>query len=136
MPAENGYKVAVVILDQHEPEGEATSRLLEIAQEKGYSPRVVEAQRGEHDAGLSFRVPEDVAQAFTGERADLWPDDEAKRVELGHVAVDGSTRDKPGPDDETMFDANPARDGEPTKIENDGEKVPTSRKARAKQNEE
>jgi len=136
MPAEDGYKVAVVILDRHEPEGESATRLLEIADEKGYSPRVVEAQRGEHDAGLSYRVPEDVAEAFNAERRDLWSDDSAKRVELGHVAVDGSTRAKPGPDDETMFDANPARDAEPTKIENDGEKAHTSRKARAKQNEE
>jgi hypothetical protein len=122
MAVEGGYKVAVVILDRHEPEGETAGRLLEIAEEKGYSPRVVEAQRGEHDAGLSFRVPQDVADAFVGEREDLWPDDSAKRVELGHIAVDGSTREKPGPDDQSM-------------IENDAETAPTGRKAR-KQNEE
>jgi hypothetical protein len=103
----------VVIVDQHEPEGEAAGRLLEIAEEKGYSPRVVEAQRGEHDAALSFRVPADVADAFNAARSDLWPDDSAKRAELGAVAVDGTRREKTGPDDESM-------------IENDTEKAPAS----------
>ena len=64
MPVEDGYKVAVVILDLDQDEGDAATQLLSIAESKGYSPRVVEAQRGEHDAKLSFRVPEDVAKAF------------------------------------------------------------------------
>jgi hypothetical protein len=90
VPTEEGYKTAIVIVDQHEPEGETSTRLLEIAEEKGYGPRVVEAQRGEHDAGLSFRVPDDVAKAFDGERADLWPDDSAKNRELNLQRVDGT----------------------------------------------
>lgn len=113
MPAIAGYTAAVVIVNEHEPEGETSGRLLKIADEKGYGPRVVEAQRGQHDAALSFRVPADVADAFNAERADLWPDDSAKRAELGTVAVDGTTRDKAGPDDESM-------------IENDAEKAPAS----------
>lgn len=104
MPAEIGYKVAVVIVDVHEPEGETAGRLLAIADEKGYSHRVVEAQRGEHDAALSFRVPQDVAEAFNAERSDLWPDDSARRVELGHIGVDGSTRENAGPDDATKIE--------------------------------
>lgn len=108
MPAESGYKVAIVIVNQHEPEGETAGRLLEIAEEKGYSPRVVEAVRGDHDAALSFRVPEDVAEAFNGERDGLWPDDSAKRAELG-VNVDGSRRT--------------ARDEHDNLIENDPEKA-------------
>lgn len=67
---------AVVIINKHEPEGEVASRLLELAEDKGYNPSVVEAQRGEHDAGLSFRVPQDVADAFEKDRADRWPADE------------------------------------------------------------
>jgi hypothetical protein len=66
--------MAVVITNRHEPEGEVAARLLELASEKGYDARTVEAVRGEHDAGLSFRVPQDVADAFDGERADRWPD--------------------------------------------------------------
>ena len=82
MPVEGGYKVAVVIVDQHEPEGETAGRLLEIADGKGYSARVVEAQRGEHDAGLSFRVPEDVAKAFNADRSERWPlSDESDETE-------------------------------------------------------
>jgi len=91
MPAESGYNVAVVLVNRHEPEGETAGRLLEIAEEKGYGPRVVEAARGDHDAALSFRVPEDVAEVFNAERAERWPDDSAKRAELG-VNVDGSPR--------------------------------------------
>jgi len=64
---------AVVIINKHEPEGEVAARLLELAQDKGYNPSVVEAQRGEHDAGLSFRVPQDVADEFLSEREDRWP---------------------------------------------------------------
>ncbi len=60
---------AIVIINRHEPEGETAGRLLELAAEKGYEPRVVEAQRGEHDAALSFRVPDDVAEAFNADRA-------------------------------------------------------------------
>lgn len=126
MAVENGYKVNVVILDQHEPEGETATRLLEIAEDKGYSPRVVEAQRGEHDAGLSFRVPQDVAEAFDGERAELWPDDSAQRAERGQLRVDGSVSEDPK--------------GKRSKIENVTEKdadqaadrTPAEPKARAK----
>lgn len=75
MPTGSDYDVAIVIVNQHEPEGETAGRLLELADKAGYDPRVVEAQRGEHDAALSFRVPEDVAEAFNGERASLWPAD-------------------------------------------------------------
>jgi hypothetical protein len=64
---------AVVIINKHEPEGETAGRLIELAREKGYDERVVEAQRGEHDAALSFRVPQDVADAFESDRADRWP---------------------------------------------------------------
>lgn len=67
---------AVVIINKHEPEGETAGRLIELAREKGYDERVVEAQRGEHDAALSFRVPQDVADAFNADRADRWPDDD------------------------------------------------------------
>ncbi len=108
MPAEMGYKVGIVIVDQHEPEGETATRLLEIAEDKGYSPRVVEAQRGEHDAGLSFRAPEDVVDAFNSERRDLWPDDSAKRAELYQQRVDGSVGEDPK--------------GKSSKIENNTEK--------------
>lgn len=66
---------AIVIINTHEPEGETAARLLELAEEKGYEARTVEAQRGEHDAGLSFRVPQDVADAFNDEREDRWPSD-------------------------------------------------------------
>lgn len=113
MTAEQGYDIGIVIVNEHEPEGETSGRLLAIAEEKGYGPRVVEAQRGQHDAALSFRVPKDVADQFNAERADLWPDDSAKQAELGNIAVDGTTRDKAGPDDESM-------------IENDTEKAKAS----------
>lgn len=73
MPTGTDYPIAVVIVDRHEPEGETAGRLLGLAEEKGYDPRVVEAQRGEHDAALSFRVPQDVADAFNAERAERWP---------------------------------------------------------------
>lgn len=64
---------AIVIINRHEPEGEVSTRLLELADEKGHDARTVEAQRGEHDAALAFRVPQDVADAFNDERADRWP---------------------------------------------------------------
>jgi len=69
---------AIVIVNRHEPQAEVAQRLLELAEEKGYDPSVVEAQRGEHDANLSFRVPADIQEAFDSERADRWPapDDE------------------------------------------------------------
>jgi len=63
----------IVIINTYEPEGEVAQRLLELADEKGYDARTVEAQRGEHDAGLSFRVPQDVADAFGVDRAERWP---------------------------------------------------------------
>lgn len=64
---------AIVIVDLHEPHHEVAARLLELAEAKGYEARVVEAQRGEHDAALSFRVPQDVADAFDADRAERWP---------------------------------------------------------------
>lgn len=64
---------AVIIINSHEPEHETAARLLELAEAKGYEARVVEAQRGEHDAGLSFRVPQDVADSFNEDRAERWP---------------------------------------------------------------
>lgn len=67
----------IVIVNEHEPHGEVAARLLEIADEKGHDARTVEAQRGEHDANLSFRVPQDVADAFDAERAERWPVPEA-----------------------------------------------------------
>jgi hypothetical protein len=73
MPTGTDYPIAIVIVNQNEPEGEVSGRLLELADEKGYDARTVEAQRGEHDAGLSFRVPQDVADAFEADRADRWP---------------------------------------------------------------
>lgn len=76
MPTGTDYPIAIVIINQHEPEGEVAARLLELAQEKDYDARTVEAQRGEHDASLSFRVPQDVADAFNADRADRWPDEE------------------------------------------------------------
>lgn len=63
----------IVIINQHEPEGEVANRLLELADKKGYNARTVEAQRGEHDAALSFRVPQDVADDFEKDRAKRWP---------------------------------------------------------------
>lgn len=67
------YPIAIVIINRHEPEGETATRLMELATEKGYDTRAVEAQRGEHDAALSFRVPQDVADAFNEDRGDRWP---------------------------------------------------------------
>jgi hypothetical protein len=72
MPVGSDYPVAIVLINRHEPEGEVTGRLLELAEEKGYDPRVVEASRGEHDVNLSFRVPKDVAEAFEADRSDRW----------------------------------------------------------------
>lgn len=63
----------IVIVNQHEDHGEVATRLLELAEEKGHDARTVEAQRGEHDAPLSFRVPTDVAEAFNSDRAERWP---------------------------------------------------------------
>lgn len=88
-----GNGQAIVLINRHEPEGEATSRLLEIARDKGYDDSVVVAQRGEHDVALSWRVPQDVAEEFNGERDSNWPakienDDETDTDQ--HVAgVDG-----------------------------------------------
>lgn len=87
------YPVAVVLINRHEPEGETAGRLMEIAEEKGYDSRVVEAQRGEHDVALSFRVPEDVAEAFNADRADRWPAPEESDGEL--VDDDGDPNTPP-----------------------------------------
>jgi hypothetical protein len=75
MPTGTDYPIAIVIINQHEPESEVSGRLLELAEEKGYDARTVEAQRGEHDAALSFRVPQDVADDFNADRSDRWPDE-------------------------------------------------------------
>jgi hypothetical protein len=96
--------IAIVLVNEHEPHGEVAARLLELAEEKDYAPRVVEAQRGEHDAALSFRVPQDVADAFNADRADRWPVAEEEAV----------------PDEGTVPDE-PAADNDPT---------PPDRKAR------
>lgn len=76
---------AIVIIDQHEPEHEVASRLLELAEEKGHDVRAVEAQRGEHDAPLSFRVPKDVAEEFDKDRAKRWTD----KIENDKELADG-----------------------------------------------
>lgn len=94
MPTGSDYDIAIVIVNRHEPEGETAARLMEIAADKGYDSRVVEAQRGEHDSALSFRVPEDVAEAFNADRADRWPadkieNDDEKRAEQERAGVDG-----------------------------------------------
>lgn len=85
---------AIVIINRHEPEGEVAGRLLELAVEKGHNPSDVEAQRGEHDAALSFRVPQDVADSFNAERDDRWPsskieNDDEKAAELAAAGVNG-----------------------------------------------
>jgi hypothetical protein len=98
MPTGTDYPIAVVIINQHEPEGEVSGRLLELAEEKGYDARTVEAQRGEHDASLSFRVPQDVAEAFDADRADRWPTPE-------------QTGDAPDNDDPTTQSARNKRPG-------------------------
>lgn len=74
MPTGTDYPVAIVLINRHEPEGEVAGRLLELADEKGYDARTVEASRGEHDVALSFRVPRDVAEAFDADRGDRWPE--------------------------------------------------------------
>lgn len=94
MPTGTDYPVAVVIVNQHEPEGEAAGRLIELAEEKGYDARVVEAVRGENDAALSFRVPEDVAEAFNADRSDRWSadkieNDDKKVSDLDAAGVNG-----------------------------------------------
>jgi hypothetical protein len=63
----------IVIVNRHEPHGAVAGRLLDLAVELGHDVRSVVAQRGEHDAALSFQVPQDVADAFDEERADRWP---------------------------------------------------------------
>jgi hypothetical protein len=91
MPNIEGYTAAVVLLNRHEPEHEVAGRLLELAEEKDYDPRVVEAQRGEHDVPLSFRVPEDVAEAFNADRGDRWPSkiENEDETDVDRPAVDG-----------------------------------------------
>jgi hypothetical protein len=86
----------IVIIDRHEPEGETASRLLELAEEKGYAPADVEAQRGEHDAGLSFRVPQDVADAFNEDRAERWPSDEELVDDDGDPNTPQVRKSRPG----------------------------------------
>jgi hypothetical protein len=88
MPNGSDYDIAVVLVNRHEVEGEVAGRLLEIADEKDYDPRVVEAVRGDHDTALSFRVPQDVADAFNKDRASRWPSEptKAEKAEDGTVA--------------------------------------------------
>lgn len=89
----SGYTAKIVIVDRHEPEHEVARRLLELAEDKGYDARVVEAQRGEHDAPLSFRVPGDVADEFDSERRNNWSDkienDDEKRGDQDNRYVAG-----------------------------------------------
>lgn len=87
---------AIVIINRHEPEGEVATRLLELADEKGHTPADVEAQRGEHDAALSFRVPQDVADAFNADRADRWPDDEELVDDDGDPNTPPVRKSRPG----------------------------------------
>jgi len=75
MSTGSNYETGIVIVNRHEPDHEVATRLIELAREKGYDERVVEAQRGEHDAALGFRAPVDVVDAFSGERADRWSAD-------------------------------------------------------------
>jgi hypothetical protein len=90
MPTGTDYDIAIVIVNRHEPEGETAGRLIELAEEKGFDARVVEAQRGEHDAALSFRVPQEVADDFNAERAERWPDSKIENDGDDDVAgVDG-----------------------------------------------
>src|SRR5690242_19008820 len=65
--------MGIVIVNTHEPDHEVANRLLELAEEKGHDSRSIEAQRGEHDAELSFRAPDDVVEAFEKDRATRWP---------------------------------------------------------------
>jgi hypothetical protein len=87
--------MAIVIVNTHESDYEVAARLLELAHEKGYDVRTVEAQRGEHDANLSFRVPDDVAEAFVADRAERWP---STTEDGGDVADKNAsqTRKRPG----------------------------------------
>lgn len=84
---------AVVIINTHEPEGETAGRLLELAAEKGYAVGDVVAQRGEHDAALSFRVPQDVADAFNGERDGLWPTEDDSNTPAAPKARPGKAKE-------------------------------------------
>jgi len=63
----------IVIVNLHEPHHEVAGRLLQLADEKGYDVRTIVAQRGEHNAALSFQVPGDVQEAFDADRAGRWP---------------------------------------------------------------
>lgn len=86
----------IVIVNTHEPHDEVATRLLELAEEKGYDVRTVEAQRGEHDVNLSFRVPQDVADAFDIERGDRWPtpaDEEDQNSAPGRKVRPGKARE-------------------------------------------
>jgi hypothetical protein len=117
---------AIVIINQHEPEGEVTALLLELAEEKGHDPRTVEAQRGEHDAALAFRVPADVAEAFDADRADRWP---ADKIENDAVTTAGVDQD--------AYAADQARRANDTRAANADEKTSTpnrtSRPGKAKE---
>jgi hypothetical protein len=87
---------AIVIINKHEPEGETAGRLIELATEKGYDTREVVAQRGEHDAALSFRVPQDVADAFNADRADRWPSEEELVDDDGDPNTPPVRKSRPG----------------------------------------
>lgn len=78
----------IVIVNGHEPHDEVATRLLELAEEKDHDPRTIEAQRGEHDAALSFRVPQDVADAFNADRAERWPSPELTGDTVSEETVD------------------------------------------------
>jgi len=71
----------IVIVNTYEPHDEVAALLLKLARKKGHAVSAVEAQRGEHDAALSFRVPQDVAEAFDAERDSRWPAPEDELVD-------------------------------------------------------
>lgn len=96
MPTGADYDVAIVLIDRHEPEGETTARLIELATEKGYDSRVVEAQRGEHDVALSWRVPQDVADEFNTDRATRWPSPEESVDDDGDPNTPPVRKSRPG----------------------------------------
>jgi hypothetical protein len=89
MAVGSNYEAAVVLINRHEPEGEVAGRLLEIAEDKGYDARDVQASRGEHDVALSFRVPKDVAEEFDADRAERWPADKIENDKPDVAGVDG-----------------------------------------------
>ena len=113
--------MAIVIVNRYEPEHEVGQRLIELAEKKGYDARTVEAQRGEHDAALSFRVPDDVAEEFNADRGDRWSDkienDVEKTDDQGeprHLAGDAYAADNLRRAEQARTDNTVAADGAAT----------------------